>query len=64
MAISGLKYTWSVEKPLGEKNLDIFLPNRSTVDPKAEYTIAVNNFMSDGGDSYTILKKVKNVNYG
>lgn len=29
MAVSGLKYTWSVEKPLGEKVLDIFLPDGS-----------------------------------
>jgi 2',3'-cyclic-nucleotide 2'-phosphodiesterase / 3'-nucleotidase / 5'-nucleotidase len=59
MAVSGLKYTWSVEKPLGEKVLDIFLPNGSKIDPKAEYTIAVNNFMADGGDGYTILKQGK-----
>jgi 2',3'-cyclic-nucleotide 2'-phosphodiesterase/3'-nucleotidase/5'-nucleotidase len=60
MAISGLKYTWSVEKPLGEKVLDIFLPDGTKIDPKAEYTIAVNNFMADGGDGYTILKEAKN----
>lgn len=59
MAVSGLKYTWSVEKPLGEKVLDIFLPNGKKIDPKAEYTIAVNNFMADGGDGYTILKQGK-----
>ena len=59
MAVSGLKYTWSVEKPLGEKVLDIFLPDGSKIDPKAEYTIAVNNFMADGGDGYTILKEGK-----
>ncbi|MEC1525870.1 bifunctional 2',3'-cyclic-nucleotide 2'-phosphodiesterase/3'-nucleotidase [Neobacillus niacini] len=59
MAVSGLKYTWSVEKPLGEKVLDIFLPNGKKIDPNAVYTIAVNNFMSDGGDGYTILKQGK-----
>jgi 2',3'-cyclic-nucleotide 2'-phosphodiesterase / 3'-nucleotidase / 5'-nucleotidase len=59
MAVSGLKYTWSVEKPLGEKVLDIFLPDGSKIDPKGEYTIAVNNFMADGGDGYTILKEGK-----
>jgi 2',3'-cyclic-nucleotide 2'-phosphodiesterase / 3'-nucleotidase / 5'-nucleotidase len=59
MAISGLKYTWSPEKPLGEKVLDIFLPNGKKIDPKANYTVAVNNFMADGGDGYTILKQGK-----
>lgn len=59
MAISGLKYTWSPGKPLGEKVLDIFLPNSKKIDPKANYTIAVNNFMADGGDGYTILKQGK-----
>jgi 2',3'-cyclic-nucleotide 2'-phosphodiesterase / 3'-nucleotidase / 5'-nucleotidase len=57
MSIAGLKYTWSDERELGEKVVDIYLPNGSKIDPKAEYTVAVNNFMADGGDGYTILKE-------
>ncbi len=57
MSISGLTYTWDNKYPIGEKVVDIFLPNGQKIDPAATYTVAVNNFMADGGDGYTILKK-------
>jgi len=60
MQISGLRYTWSEKLPNGEKVLDIFLPNGKKIDPKAEYTVTVNNFMADGGDGFTILKSGTN----
>ncbi|MDR7237794.1 bifunctional 2',3'-cyclic-nucleotide 2'-phosphodiesterase/3'-nucleotidase [Neobacillus drentensis] len=59
MQISGLKYTWSDKLPLGQKVIDIFLPNGSKIDLKAEYSVSVNNFMADGGDGFTILKQGK-----
>lgn len=60
MAISGLKYTWSDNKPYGSKVLDIYLENGTPLDPTAEYTITVNNFMADGGDGFAVLKSGKN----
>ncbi|WML59044.1 bifunctional 2',3'-cyclic-nucleotide 2'-phosphodiesterase/3'-nucleotidase [Neobacillus sp. PS2-9] len=60
MAISGLKYTWSDDKPYGEKVLDIYLENGKKIDPQAEYSITVNNFMADGGDGFAVLKSGKN----
>ncbi|MGG3467958.1 bifunctional 2',3'-cyclic-nucleotide 2'-phosphodiesterase/3'-nucleotidase [Neobacillus pocheonensis] len=60
MAISGLKYTWTDTKPIGSKVLDIYLKDGSLINPNAEYTITVNNFMADGGDGFTILKSGKN----
>ncbi|WP_173060356.1 bifunctional 2',3'-cyclic-nucleotide 2'-phosphodiesterase/3'-nucleotidase [Neobacillus endophyticus] len=60
MAISGLRYTWNDQKPMGSKVLDIYLNNGKPIDPKADYTITVNNFMADGGDGFTILKSGKN----
>jgi 2',3'-cyclic-nucleotide 2'-phosphodiesterase/3'-nucleotidase/5'-nucleotidase len=59
MQISGLKYTWSDNLPVGQKVLDIYLPDGKKIDPKATYTVAVNNFMADGGDGFTILKQGK-----
>ncbi|NHC39235.1 bifunctional 2',3'-cyclic-nucleotide 2'-phosphodiesterase/3'-nucleotidase [Bacillus sp. MM2020_1] len=59
MQISGLKYTWSDKLPLGQKVIDIYLPNGSKIDPKVEYSVSVNNFMADGGDGFTILKQGK-----
>ncbi|WP_082797464.1 bifunctional 2',3'-cyclic-nucleotide 2'-phosphodiesterase/3'-nucleotidase [Neobacillus drentensis] len=59
MQISGLSYTWSDKLPLGQKVVDIFLPDGSKIDPVAEYSVSVNNFMADGGDGFTILKEGK-----
>lgn len=59
MQISGLHYTWSTELPNGQKVLDIFLPNGKKIDPNAEYSLTVNNFMADGGDGFVILKQGK-----
>ncbi|WP_142303689.1 bifunctional 2',3'-cyclic-nucleotide 2'-phosphodiesterase/3'-nucleotidase [Neobacillus soli] len=59
MLISGLTYTWSDKLSIGNKILDIYLPDGSKIDPKAVYTVAVNNFMADGGDGFTILKEGK-----
>lgn len=57
MQISGLKYTWSDSLPVGQKVLDIYLPDGSKIDPNAVYSVTVNNFMADGGDGFTILKQ-------
>jgi 2',3'-cyclic-nucleotide 2'-phosphodiesterase/3'-nucleotidase/5'-nucleotidase len=59
MQISGLRYTWNDKLPKGEKVLDIFLPNGKKINPKAEYTVTVNNFMADGGEGFVILKQGK-----
>ncbi|MEY2192946.1 bifunctional 2',3'-cyclic-nucleotide 2'-phosphodiesterase/3'-nucleotidase [Neobacillus sp. BF23-41] len=57
MQISGLKYTWTNNLPLGQKVLDIFLPNGSKIDPNKVYSVTVNNFMADGGDGFVVLKQ-------
>ncbi|WP_223592194.1 bifunctional 2',3'-cyclic-nucleotide 2'-phosphodiesterase/3'-nucleotidase [Neobacillus bataviensis] len=60
MAVSGLRYTWTDSQPYGSKVLDIYLEDGSLIDPEAEYTITVNNFMADGGDGFAVLKSGKN----
>ncbi|EKN71417.1 bifunctional 2',3'-cyclic nucleotide 2'-phosphodiesterase/3'-nucleotidase precursor protein [Neobacillus bataviensis LMG 21833] len=60
MQISGLKYTWTNNQPLGQKVLDIYLPDGSKIDPKGVYSVTVNNFMADGGDGFVVLKEGTN----
>ncbi|MDP4084068.1 MAG: bifunctional 2',3'-cyclic-nucleotide 2'-phosphodiesterase/3'-nucleotidase [Bacillota bacterium] len=60
MQISGLNYTWTNNLPIGQKILDIYLPNGSKIDPNKVYSVTVNNFMADGGDGFTILKQGTN----
>jgi 2',3'-cyclic-nucleotide 2'-phosphodiesterase / 3'-nucleotidase / 5'-nucleotidase len=59
LQISGLSYEWSDDLDLGEKVLDIYLPNGELIDEEAGYTVTVNNFMAGGGDSFTVLKDKK-----
>lgn len=60
LQISGLTYTWDASKPIGDKVVDIYLPNGAKLDPNAEYTVAVNSFLADGGDHFTVLTEGKN----
>ncbi|WP_456307838.1 bifunctional metallophosphatase/5'-nucleotidase [Geobacillus vulcani] len=55
LQISGLRYTWSASKPVGEKVIDIQLPDGTPLKPDAEYTVTVNSFLADGGDGFTVL---------
>lgn len=60
LQLSGLSYTWSAELPIGKRVLDITLPNGEKIDPVKTYSATVNNFMAEGGDSYTILRNGTN----
>ncbi|WP_148347747.1 bifunctional 2',3'-cyclic-nucleotide 2'-phosphodiesterase/3'-nucleotidase [Bacillus rubiinfantis] len=60
MQIAGFTYTWDDKYPIGQKVVDIFLPNGDKIDPNGEYTVTVNNFMADGGDGYTEFTKGTN----
>lgn len=57
MQISGLKYTWDPNQPIGSKIIDIYLPSGEKIDPNAYYSVTVNNFMADGGDNYLEFTK-------
>ena len=52
LQISGLEYSWK-----NNQVVDIFLSNGIKIDPCASYTVAVNSFLADGGDGFTILKE-------
>jgi 5'-nucleotidase len=55
LQVSGLKYTWDETKPAGSKVNDIFTTDGTVLDPKARYTVTVNDYMADGGDNFTVL---------
>jgi 5'-nucleotidase len=64
LQISGLTYTWDASKPIGEKVVDIYLPDGTKLDPNSEYTVTVNSFLADGGDNFTVFKEGKNREVG
>ncbi len=59
LAVSGLVYTFDDERPAGSKITDIRV-NGIPLDPDAEYTAAMVDFLATGGDGYTGFAKGTN----
>jgi 5'-nucleotidase len=52
----GFTYSWSASAPFGSKVDPASIKlNGVTLDPAGTYRVTANNFMADGGDSYTAL---------
>jgi len=56
---AGLRYRWLAKAPAGEQVQALTL-NGAPVQPQAEYRVAVNSFLAEGGDSFTVLKNGRN----
>jgi 5'-nucleotidase len=53
----GFSYAWDNTKPFGQRVIAERLSlNGRSVDPAAAYRVTVNNFLSVGGDGFTVLK--------
>jgi 5'-nucleotidase len=53
----GFSYAWDSAKPFGERVIaDRMSLNGMRIDPAASYRVTVNNFLSVGGDGFTVLK--------
>ena len=53
-----LRYAWDNSKPNGERILaERMTLNGAPIDPAASYRVTVNNFLSVGGDGFTVLKE-------
>ncbi|MGA9091638.1 MAG: 5'-nucleotidase, partial [Bradyrhizobium sp.] len=54
----GFSYAWDDTKPYGERVIVASLAlNGARIDPAASYRVTVNNFLSVGGDGFTVLKE-------
>ena len=54
----GFGYAWDGAKPYGERVVtDSLVLNGTRIDPAASYRVTVNNFLSVGGDGFTVLKE-------
>jgi 5'-nucleotidase len=54
----GFAYAWDNSKPNGERILPERMSlNGAPIDPAASYRVTVNNFLSVGGDDFTVLKE-------
>jgi 5'-nucleotidase len=60
LQISGFTYTWDENAPIGQKVVNILLPDGTQMDPNKSYTVAANIFLSGGGDGFTVFTKAQN----
>lgn len=55
LQISGLTYTWDSTRPVGDRIVEI-RKDGIAIDTAAYYSVATNNFLSDGGDNFTTFR--------
>jgi 5'-nucleotidase len=61
----GFNYSWDGAKPYGDRViLDRMSLNGRRIDPATAYRVTVNNFLSVGGDGFTVLKDGTALRFG
>ena len=54
----GFNYAWDSTKPYGERVItDRMSLNGQRIDPATSYRVTVNNFLSVGGDGFTVFRE-------
>jgi 5'-nucleotidase len=61
----GFSYAWDATKPFGERvEADRMTLNGERIDPAKAYRVTVNDYLSQGGDGFTVLKEGTAQRYG
>ncbi len=64
LQISGLSYTWSDARPVGDKVVEVRGPDGQPLNRAGSYTVTVNSFLASGGDAFTVLREGTNRSTG
>jgi 5'-nucleotidase len=56
----GLSYAYDLSRPAGQRILDLAL-NGAPIRDDAVYRVAMNNFLSTGGDNFTVFRDGTNL---
>ncbi|MCJ8014324.1 bifunctional metallophosphatase/5'-nucleotidase [Paenibacillus sp. KQZ6P-2] len=63
LQISGMSYVYDITKPVGQRVVEVKIGGQP-LDPEKTYTVATNDFITSGGDGYSMLKKDEVLNTG
>ncbi len=58
--VAGMTYAYDLSKPKGSRISDVLIDGKP-LDAQAKYTVAVNDFMANGGDDFTMLRQGANI---
>lgn len=53
---SGLSFSWDSRRGVGDKVVEILVGGKA-VDRKTSYSVVVNNFLAEGGDTFTVFRQ-------
>lgn len=59
LQISGFKYTYDPDRPADDRVVSITTADGTPLEPSASYSVAVNSFLANGGDGFTVFKEGK-----
>ncbi len=63
--VSGIFFTWEPQAPVGKRIKKILIKDQfgkaQVIAPQSTYRIATNNFLTSGGDGYSVFAKGKNI---
>ncbi|WP_448875132.1 bifunctional metallophosphatase/5'-nucleotidase [Desulfobulbus propionicus] len=59
LQVSGLSYIWDAHRPAGQRVVAVMKDGR-LLEPKAWYTVAINEYLAGGGDHFTVLTQASN----
>jgi 2',3'-cyclic-nucleotide 2'-phosphodiesterase (5'-nucleotidase family) len=57
--VSGIRFTYDPDAPPMSRVVEITNGDGSRFDPERTYSVAVNNFMAEGGDDYSVFKTAR-----
>src|SRR5262249_15218554 len=55
LQVSGLRFRFDPDAPPGSRVRDVWV-GEAPLDPAARYTVALNDFLEQGGDDYALLR--------
>ncbi len=63
LQVSGLSYTWDPARPKSDRIVEAAV-NGAPLEPEGRYTVAVNEFLAEGGERYSLFTEARRLGEG
>jgi 5'-nucleotidase len=58
LQVSGIRYTWDGQKPVGEKVVKLSLQDGTAIQKNKSYTVAAIGYLAEGGDGFSVFQEI------